>query len=319
MANPDNAESTGKVAMIGAGVIAQSWAVAFARGGHNVSIYKRDLAAHDKVRESLRTLFQQLVDAELLAAADAATCLQRVQLHADLESSVHGACFVQESLPENLDLKVGVLNQVMQMTANDVPVASSTSTLLPSELSRELDSRERCFVAHPLNPPHLIPAVEIVTAPWTDAQIIASAVTRYRAIGQQPVVLDQEIEGFLMSRLQSALLHEAFRLLERGIASPEAIDRAVSSGLGLRWATLGPLEAVALNVPGGMRGYVKVFGDVHRRMGEDMRQLADWPAVAEGALDATLGSGLAPAEQERRQLLRNERLLALARLRLRSD
>ncbi len=302
-----------RVALLGSGVIGLSWGVSLLRAGFEVSVHKRDPRSFDDVRAGIDVALNQLIAAGMLDDDARENCMERLQLTADIEEAVSGSVFVQESLPEDRDLKVDILSQVLAASPETTPVGSSTSTIMPSEFTRDLPQRERCFVGHPLNPPHLIPAVEVVPAPWTDPDILETALGIYREAGHRPLVLDREIEGFVMSRLQSALLHEAFRLLEDGVAGADAIDHAVSSGLGLRWAILGPLEAVALNVPGGIRGYVDVFGDVHRRMGGEMGRVADWDRVVTDGLDSELGTGLCKEEQERRQKLRDARLIALAR------
>lgn len=275
MNNLETRRDPDRVVTLGAGIIAQSWAVAFARGGFEVVVYKPNGATLGQVQASIRELFRELEQAESISPAHAAESFSRVSTSNNLRQALGGACFVQENLPEDLELKVEVLSAVMRVLPPGTPVASSTSAIQPAELGRDLPGRERCFVAHSLNPPHLIPAVEIVPAPWTSASILARAVEVYEAIGQRPIVLDAGIERFNMSRLQSALLHEAFRLPERGVASPAAIERAVSDVLGLRWSVLGPLESVALNATDGTANYVARFGEIHRRRGADMNWQTD--------------------------------------------
>jgi L-gulonate 3-dehydrogenase len=129
---------------------------------------------------------------------------------------------IQESCPETLEAKRSVFAELDRLGAPDAILASSTSTIVPSRFTETLKGRHRCLVAHPVNPPHLVPLVELVGAPWTAAETISRTKTIYKSVGQVPIVVRREIDGFILNRLQAALLSEAFRLAGEGYVTPEA-------------------------------------------------------------------------------------------------
>ena len=152
------------------------------------------------------------------------------------------------------------------MAPADAVLASSTSALLPSSFTEDLDGRHRCLVVHPINPPYLIPAVEIVPSPWTDAGTMERT-TAVMMQGRPCAHRDEaELDGFVMNRLQGALLEEAFRLVADGYASVEDVDIGVRDGLALRWSFMGPFETIDLNAPGGVRDYVERYQGIYERL-----------------------------------------------------
>ena len=175
-----------------------------------------------------------------------------------------------------------------------------------------LPGRARCLVGHPVNPPHLVPLVELCGAPWTAPDAIDRARKVYREIGQVPVTVNREIDGFVLNRLQGALLAEAFRLVGEGFISAEDLDRTVKDGLGLRWAFLGPFETIELNAPGGIPDYCARYTGFYQ-------ELASAPAGPEvyqsPNVDRVIAAWPHQPTAERIAALtqrRNERLAALA-------
>ena len=159
----------------------------------------------------------------------------------------------------------------------DAVLASSTSAILPSAFTEGLKGRARCLVVHPINPPYLIPAAEIVPAPWTTPEAVERTAELLRAAGHAPIVMKREIDGFVMNRLQGALLEEAFRLVAQGYASVEDIDVGIRDGLALRWSFMGPFETIDLNAPGGVRDYVERYQGIYSRHFSGSSQWrADW-------------------------------------------
>jgi 3-hydroxyacyl-CoA dehydrogenase len=142
-----------------------------------------------------------------------------------------------------------------ELAAPDAILSSSTSFIMASVFSEGLRGRARCLVGHPVNPPHLVPIVEIAPAPWTDADVVARAKAIYEQAGQVPITLRKEKPGFVLNRLQAVLLAEAFRLVGEGVASAEDVDKTIRDGLGLRWSFMGPFETIELNAPGGIPDY----------------------------------------------------------------
>jgi L-gulonate 3-dehydrogenase len=208
--------------------------------------------------------------------ADATAAAAGVRVAASLADALDGATFVQESTPETVEAKREIFAELDRLAAPDAILASSTSTIVASAFTAELKGRHRCLVAHPVNPPHLVPLVELVAAPWTAAATVAKAKAVYEAVGQVPIVVKREIEGFILNRLQAVLLSEAFRLVENGYVTPQDLDKTLADGLGLRWSFMGPFETIELNAPGGIPDYCRRYGPSLSRL-----SAAD-PAIYEG-------------------------------------
>ena len=147
-----------------------------------------------------------------------------------------------------------------------MPIASSTSSIVASLFSEQLAGRGRVLVGHPVNPPHLVPLVEVCGASWTKQAVLKKAYDIYASIGQVPVRVHKEIDGFVLNRLQGALLAEALKLVGEGIISVKDLDKTVKDGLGLRWAFMGPFETIELNAPAGAEDYFSRYGPVFAKM-----------------------------------------------------
>jgi L-gulonate 3-dehydrogenase len=177
-----------------------------------------------------------------------------------LASVLAGVEYVQESGPENVKTKIALFQSITAEVSPEAIVASSTSAILPSAFTAECTGRDRSIVVHPINPPFLVPACEVVPAPWTSPQTVSRTVELMRLIGQVPIEMTQEIDGFIMNRLQAALLREAFRLVESGYAKAEDVDAGICNGLALRWSFMGPYETIDLNAPFGIGDYLARYG-----------------------------------------------------------
>jgi L-gulonate 3-dehydrogenase len=251
-------------AMIGAGLIGRSWAMVFARAGWDVAIYDPAPGAAD---QALGLIGAGLAEqAEYGLARDPQAAAKRVRSARDLPDALDGASFVQENAPETVEAKRPLFRELDRLAALDVILASSTSAIVASRFTEDLPGRARCLVAHPVNPPHLVPIVELSGAPWTAPETIARAKAVYESIGQVPIVVRKEIEGFILNRLQGALLAEAFRLVGEGFVSPQDLDKTVRDGLGLRWSFMGPFETIDLNAPGGMADYCARYTGFYRSL-----------------------------------------------------
>jgi len=247
-----------RVAIVGAGLIGRSWAIVFAAGGFEVALYdvSRDVvdAACVLVGQGLRDLAEHgLLD-------DPQAAVARVRAAADLADALHGAALVQENLPERVENKRAIFSELDRLAAPEAILASSTSTIVASLFTEDLKGRHRCLVAHPVNPPHLVPLVELVGAPWTAPATIDKAKAIYAAVGQAPIIVKREIQGFILNRLQAVLLSEAFRLVGDGYVTPQDLDKTLKHGLGLRWSFMGPFETIELNAPAGISDYCRRYG-----------------------------------------------------------
>ena len=224
-----------------------------------------------------RDLLPDLAANDLLGGASAEAVLARACAPpSTLEAALDGAGHVQENTPEDVAVKRTVFARLDAAAPPGAILASSTSAILPSAFTEALAGRARCLVVHPINPPYLIPAAEVVPAPWTDPAVVARTADFLRAAGHAPIVMKREIDGFVMNRLQGALLEEAFRLVAEGYASVEDVDVGIRDGLALRWSFMGPFETIDLNAPGGVRDYVERYQKIYAGIFPSMQWRVDW-------------------------------------------
>jgi L-gulonate 3-dehydrogenase len=303
---------TEKVAIVGSGLIGRAWAISFARGGHRVSLFDPDEKA---VASALGTIADLLSDLELrgmLAGQRAGEVRARIEGAISLEEVLSGAVHVQENAPEDVEIKRQVFAKLDAAVDGQAVLASSSSAILPSNFTAGLTGRSRCLVAHPINPPYLVPAVELVPAPWTEPEVVERTRRRLATIGQAPIVMRRELDGFIMNRLQGALLHEAFRLVAEGYASTEDVDAGICEGIGLRWAFMGPFETIDLNAPGGVRDYVARYGGLYRTIAQSQTAAVPWSGELLDRIEAERRRRLPRADLADRQRWRDRRLMALA-------
>lgn len=303
------------VAIIGSGFIGRGWAIAFARCGHEVRLWDVKADAALAAKDYVASILRDLAEADLLNGYSTDEVAQRIVAVPTLEEALNGVSHVQENAPEVLDLKIELFRQLDLLTPPDAVIASSTSSLLPSAFTESLAGRARCAVAHPVNPPHLIRLVEIVPAPWTSEAALCRVDDLMRSLGQNPVLVKREIDGFLLNRLQAAVLDECFRLVEGGYASAADIDACIRDGLASRWIFMGPFETIDLNAPGGVRDYVERYQGMFRRMTDTMRNSADWAGPALGTIEAERRGDLPAAELGNRQIWRDRNLIEVAKFR----
>jgi 3-hydroxyacyl-CoA dehydrogenase len=253
-----------RIAVIGSGLIGRAWTVVFCRAGWDVAMYDAVEGVAEKalglVAEGLDELAKQgLVDDPKGSAA-------RVRAAKSVADALDGASYVQENVPETVEAKRAIFAEMDALAAPDAILASSSSAIVPSLFAENLKGRARCLVAHPVNPPHLVPIVELVGAPWTSPETVARAKQVYESVKQVPIVVRREIEGFILNRLQGALLAEAFRLVGEGYVSPQDLDKTIKDGLGLRWSFMGPFATIELNAPGGIADYCARYTGFYKRL-----------------------------------------------------
>lgn len=308
-----------KIAVVGSGLIGRAWAITFARGGYDVALYDREDGAPAAAVRYIDGVLPSLAEFDLLQGQEPATVLGRIAIAASLAEALEGAGHVQENTPENVEIKHGVFSELERLAAPDTILASSTSAILPSAFSEHLKTRERCLVAHPINPPYLVPAVEVVPSPWTDPDACERTATLLRGAGQSPIVMKTEIDGFVMNRMQGALLDEAFRLVHDGYATPEDVDIGIREGLALRWSFMGPFETIDLNAPQGVRDYVERYKGIYEAIGPSQQRRVDWAGPVLDAIEADRRARLSADKLGDRQAWRDRRLMALAAHKRQSD
>lgn len=298
-------------AVVGSGLIGQAWAIVFARGGCNVKMWDVDPQALAKAHQLVADQIRELESQGLLKDAQAA--IARISTVPTLEQALENVDYVQENLPERVELKQEIYARMDACAAPDTILGSSTSSIPASAFTENLPGGHRCLVAHPVNPPYLIPVVELCGAPWTDPEVVQRARQFMASVGQKPVSVHKEVEGFVLNRLQGALLREAFRLVESGVVSAEDLDVTVKDGLGLRWSFMGPFETIDLNAPDGLHDYCKRYGGMYQRIATQQTSTEPWGDDLVQNVEQQRRELLPKQQLLQRRLWRDERLMALMR------
>lgn len=202
-----------KAGIVGSGLIGRCWSVLFARAGWSVSLFDIQAAQLEAGLAAVRSQLEELAEADLLRGQSVDEVFARVSTTSDLSAAIGDADYVQECTPESLDLKRKVFKNLDEACGENTILASSTSCIAPSTFTEELKHRANCIVSHPVNPPVYIPVVEVVPAPWTSEAVAGRVREIMLELGQAPVMLRKEVNGFIINRLQYALLMEAWRLV----------------------------------------------------------------------------------------------------------
>ena len=298
-----------RIAIVGAGLIGRAWAIVFARAGCSVAMFDAAPEALANCETLLRENITDLAQHGLILEAPEAV-LARIKPAATLAAALQGAVLVQENVRETIEAKRAIFAEMDLLAAPDTVLASSTSWLMASEFSEGLPGRDRILVGHPVNPPYLVPLVEIAPAPWTSPSAVERARDVYARAGQSPVLLKKEITGFLLNRIQGAVLNEALNLYADGYASVEDLDKVLKDGLGLRWSFMGPFETIDLNAPAGVVDYAHRYGPTYRDVARG--QLPnEWEAELLKRIEAERRQVLPENQLAERARWRDNRLMAL--------
>jgi len=245
-----------KVTVVGAGVIGSGWVTLLITKGYDVKFYTEKMETLskglDRVKNYLKVLYEnKLVDKE------PEYYLKNVLATTNLAEAIKDTDFVIEAVIEDYDAKKGVFSKLDSILDKDIIIASSTSGLLISIIQKSMKRfPERAIIAHPWNPPHLIPLVEIVPGEMTSQETVNTTREFMEKLDREVVVLKREIPGFIGNRLAFALFREALYLVDEGVVTVEDIDKVVTSALGLRWAFMGPFLTYHL---GGGEGGLEYF------------------------------------------------------------
>ena len=282
-------EEIKRVACVGGGVIGSSWAIQFAMKGLDVVLYDINDEQLAKSQAQMHKSLDALEQFKAVTPQRRQEIADQVKLTTSMEEAVKDAQFIQESGPERLEIKRSILAQVEEYASADAIYASSTSGLLVSDIAAQAAHPERCVGAHPYNPPHLIPLVELTSGDKTDPELLQLAYDFYQSIGKEAVLLRKECPGFIANRLQLALYREVQDLVMRGVCSVEDADKALVYGPGLRWAIFGHNMIMQLGNPGGLTGMVNMLGNSGDRWLADMaswtHQPDNWAEVAQPGVD----------------------------------
>lgn len=307
-------------AVLGCGVIGASWAALFLASGRRVEAYDPDFNAEAATRAFVVRAWTTL---RSLGVAQDAIPEGNLRFHQRPEQAVEGALFVQESVPERLEVKHELYRAIERALPSESIVASSASGLTLGDLQRGWENPARFVLGHPFNPPHLIPLVEVMGNEGTASGVVQDAMRFYRLVGKITVELRREVPGHVANRLQAALWREAIHLAREGIASIEDIDKAVWAGPGLRWAALGPSQLFHLGAgAGGMEEFCRRYAASFNNWWEDLgTPRLDEEAAAllqSGVAEMNRGESVADIAQ-RRDAMVEAILRATAPLRRRSS
>jgi 3-hydroxyacyl-CoA dehydrogenase len=301
-----------KIAVVGGGLIGRAWSIVFARAGFHVSLFDQSQEAASNALGFIAARLPELHEAGLIKDTPTEV-ISRITLAPTLEAALEGAIYVQENGPERRDAKAALFARMDEIAPKSTILASSTSGIPVSAFTAELRGRHRCLVAHPVNPPYLIPIVEICPASWTSEATVAATRALMIRAAMVPATIKREVEGFVLNRLQIALVAEAFRLVADGVVSPEDCDATIKHGLGLRWAFMGPFETIDLNAPGGVADYCARYGGLYSKVQAEQMPIELTPELV-ADVDAARRALLPLEDQPARQEWRDRRLMALLAL-----
>lgn len=241
-----------KVACVGSGVIGYSWALYFALKKLDVALYDVTDEALELAEKRIGVSLDSLVENGVIDKNEKSEVMGRIVSTLSMEEAVKEARLIVESAPESYDVKREIVKEMEEYTSDETIIVSSTSGLLITEIAKDAKHPERFIGAHPYNPPHLIPLVEITKGEKTSEEVVEVAKEFYSSIGKEPVVLQKEALGFICNRLQMALYREVCDLVIRGVCTIEDADKAVTFGPGLRWGIMGP--SLVFQLGGGQYG-----------------------------------------------------------------
>ena len=272
-----------KAACVGAGLIGQNWTTLFSSKGLEVTLHD---VTEGILHNSITNVTSSLIFMEennLLRAGEADAALKRIKTTTDLGEAVAHADYIQESVPDDYEIKKHVFQKLDAVAPHQAILASSASGLLMSEIQKVTTKPERCVLAHPVLPAHLLPLVEIVGGEHTSDETVMATRDFMKTMGKTPVVLNQEVPGYIVNRLQAALLREAIDLVHKGIASASDVDTAFCMGLGLRDPFIGPFLRIHL-AGSGVERFIENFSRSYQYRWETMETWTSIPPSAAKAI-----------------------------------
>ena len=274
------------VTCVGSGLIGQGWATLFAAAGFGVIM--QDIH-DDKIYSALEQVRLNLIHLEdngRLQTETAADAYKLVRTTLSLAEAVEDADFILESVPDKYAVKKPVFKEMDALAPPDTVLASSSSGLLMSEIQTAVTRPERCILVHPFLPVHLLPLVEVVGGEQTVPQTVEITCRLMEKIGKAPVRLKKEVSGYIVNRLQAAILREAMDLVASGVASAQDVDQAFCTGMGMRDPFIGPLLRVHL-AGNGIESFVEHYAESYQLRWESM---AAWNTVSAQVRDTVVDS-----------------------------
>ncbi|MFQ5819269.1 MAG: 3-hydroxyacyl-CoA dehydrogenase family protein [Candidatus Heimdallarchaeota archaeon] len=268
-----------KVACVGAGLIGQGWATLFSSQGVEVILQDVNEAILEKAIYQVTINLRLLETSSLIGQGNANAALKRIKTTTNIAEAVDLVNYVQESVPDNYDVKKQVFKEIDALAPNHAILASSTSGLLMTKIQKVTNRPERCILVHPVLPVHLIPLVEIVGGEQSSQETVNTAYEFMLKLGKVPVVLNREVPGYIINRLQAALLREAIDIVDKGIASAEEVDNAFCMGIGLRDPFIGPFLRIHL-AGNGIEHFLEDFSQSYSYRWETMESWTSIPLSA---------------------------------------
>ena len=305
------------MAVVGTGLVGSGWAIVFAQAGMDVRLYDAKPGAAEHALALIREQLQELHSFGLVDEPEKAAA--QVSVASSLADAVHEAAYVQESVLEVIEVKRRLMEELEQVASPSLVIGSSSSGIPCSAFASGLAISSRVLIVHPVNPPYLVPVVEIVPSAETSPATIEFVDSLMRALKRSVVHVRKEIQGFVLNRLQAALLREAWALVEDGVASCEDIDRTVRDGLGWRWSFMGPFETIDLNAAGGIADYAVRLGSLMHEIASSRAHEEPWPPELIHKVEAERRQLLKHDDLATRRAWRDRHLMALAARRLRGE
>ena len=302
------------IGVIGGGLIGASWAAIFSKSGFNVFVYDPYPDVFDTYESRVTSFLEELKTID--ETINVEESLNRINANVTIEDLCSNVEYIQESAPEILSVKQELFAKLDNLAPEEVVIGSSSSAMPISSITQNLKGQHRCIITHPANPPHLIPCVEICPGENTSNRTIEKTKEIFTASGASIVNVKKEIDGFILNRLQGALLNEAMRLYSDGYASSDEIDATIRDGLGLRWAFMGPFETIDLNAPGGIKDYILRYGPIFVEMAKNQTKIPDWSEEAGKKLELERRKILGHEELEDRAKKRNQLLKTLRKVKI---
>ena len=302
------------VGVIGGGLIGASWAAIFSKSGFNVFVYDPFPDVFETYKSRVTSFLEELKSID--ETINIEESLNRISANVTIEDLCSNVEYIQESAPEILSVKQELFAKLDNLAPDEVVIGSSSSAMPISSITQNLKGQHRCIIAHPANPPHLIPCVEICPGENTSNKTIEKTKEIFTASGASIVNVKKEIDGFILNRLQGALLNEAMRLYSDGYASSDEIDATIRDGLGLRWAFMGPFETIDLNAPGGIKDYIARYGPMYVEMAKNQTSVPDWSVKVGEKLEAERRERLSHNALIERANKRNHLLKSLRKVKI---
>ena len=303
-----------KIGICGAGLIGASWAIGFANAGFKSFVHDSN---HESLKNFEKISEQLLQDIKVLdPKVEPEKIKSNIILGCNIEEICKDSILIQESIIEDLEAKKQIFKELDKLSSKQTILASSSSYLLISKISELAEHRNRCINAHPALPPHVVPFVEVVGSDHTSKEIVQSAINIYKRANYAAIVVNKETEGFVLNRLQGALLNEAVRLHEGGYASMEDIDIALKHALGIRWAFMGPFEIMDLNAPEGIKDSFTRYKSGIQNLAKEQNSVPDYSEEYLNKLEFEQRNRLSYSERSIRIEKRNKMIALIRKLKL---